>query len=76
MLKAHFDEGLTLMEMNKTMQNAFKKIYQENNQWKKIMKKIEQRKNSNDVFDEMNFIVKNEQIYYASLGTVSRICIS
>ena len=76
MLKIYLDESLTLMKMNKTMQNALKKTYQKNSQWRKIMKKIEQRKNSNDVFDDIDFIVKNEQIYYASLETTFRICIS
>ena len=76
MLNAHFDGKKTLLKMNDDFKKTLKKIYETDFQWTKIRDKIRLKKNSNDVFDDMNFIFKKNRLYYVSSKKILRFCIS
>ena len=62
--------------MNDEFKKTLKKTYETNAQWSKIRVKIRFRENSNDIFDDMNFIFKKNRLYYVSTNKMSRFCIS
>ena len=75
-LKAHLSEDITLLKMSEILRKVLKKIYEKNNQWKKIIEKIKKRENSNDTFDDIDFILKSDHVYYVPQKRIPRICIS
>ena len=75
MLNIHFDEKIFLIEMDENFFNALKKAYETDDQWNKIRNKMKIRTNRFDIFDDIEFILKDRRIYYVSKGVISRLCI-
>ena len=76
LLNVHFDEKKVLLKINDEFIKILKKVYETNVQWNKIRVKIRFKKNSDDIFNHMNFIFKQNRLYYASTSKVPRFCIS
>lgn len=75
-LDACFEKGLSLMKMNEEFFTTLKEIYETNNQWRKIRAKLRTQTDRMNTFDGIEFILKEDQIYYASKKMTSRLCIS
>ena len=75
-LNVHFDEKTVLLEMNDDFKKTLKKAYIDNSQWNKIRSKILLRKNQMNISNDMNFVFKENRLYYASTEKISRLCIS
>ena len=75
MLNAHFGESLILIKMNEKFSTVLKKTYNANDQWRKIKIKLKVRVDRFDIFDDIKFVLKDSQIYYASNEIISRLCI-
>ena len=74
-LNAHFEESIILIKMNEKFFTALKKTYDSDDQWRKIRIKLRARIDRFDTFDDIEFVLKDFQIYYASSETISRLCI-
>ena len=75
-LKIYFEKKMFLIKMNEDFFKTLKNVYETNDQWKKIKNKIKRRVNRFDIFDGIEFILKNRHIYYVSEGVTLRLCIS
>ena len=75
-LNIHFGEEKVLLKMNDDFKKTLEKAYETDSQWTKIRAKIRLRKNSNDVFDGIDFIFKEDRLYYVSSKKIPRLCIS
>ena len=74
-LNAHFEKNITLMKINEKFSAVLKETYDSNDQWRKIRIKLKTRIDRLDIFDGIEFVLKDFQIYYASSETTSRLCI-
>lgn len=75
-LNAHFDKDLVFVKIDQEFSTALKETYKIDNQWQKIKTKFWIRINLINVFDNIEFILEEDQIYYVSREATSRFCIS
>ena len=75
MLNFYFKKK-TQLKMNEKFKNNFKNIYRNDIQWNKICVKVHIRQNLENIFDEINFVIKNSFLYYAFQIKIPRLCIS
>ena len=74
-LNVYFDERISLIKMNEKFFDALKQTYESNDQWKKIKNKLNDRVNSLDISDEIEFVLKDRRIYYVSKKLIFRLCV-
>ena len=74
-LNAHFEKDIILMKMNEKFFTALKKTYDSDDQWRKIKIKLKTRIDRFNIFDDIEFVLRDFQIYYVSDEITSRLCI-
>ena len=74
-LDTHLGEEEVLLEMSDEFKKALKEAYEADPQWTKIRSKIRLRNDHEDISDGMDFILKEDRLYYAPTGKVPRLCI-
>ena len=62
--------------MNEEFFSNLKQIYKNDDQWFRFKIKLKIRTNFMNIFDEIEFILKNSHIYFVFENTTSRLCIS
>jgi hypothetical protein len=62
--------------MTDEYRNSLRTAYKKDAQWSKLQAKLESRDHSQDTSDDMDFILRDHLLYYASEGKTSRLCIS
>jgi hypothetical protein len=71
-----FEQRKTLIEMTDEYRNSLRTTYKKDSQWNKLMQKLEFREHFENTSDDMNFILRNNLIYYVSEEKISRLCVS
>jgi hypothetical protein len=75
-LDVYFDQNEFLMKITKDYRKNLLETYNTNTQWIKLKEKLNNRKNSKNISDDINFIVRNELVYYVSKEKTFKLCIS
>ena len=75
-LNCQFDEKIFFMKMNEKFFSNLKQVYRNNDQWFKFKIKLKIRKNFMNISDEIEFILKNNHVYFVFENITSRFCIS
>ena len=75
-LNCQFDENIFFIKMNENFFSDLKQIYKNDYQWFRFKIKLKIRTNFMNIFDEIEFILKNSHIYFVFENTTSRLCIS
>jgi hypothetical protein len=65
-----------MIEMTEAYRKNLLEVYKTDTQWVKVKRKLEIRENSKDIFDDMNFSLRNDLIYYSSEEKTSKLCVS
>ncbi len=72
----HFEQEEFLIEMTDEFRRSLLNVYETNDQWNKLNKKLQTRQNFKNTSDDIKFISKNDLTYYVSENKISRLCIS
>ncbi len=75
-LDIHFEQDEILIEMTENYRKNLLEAYKIDIQWIRVKQKLKIRENSKDIFDDMNFFLRNDLIYYSSKEKTSKLCIS
>jgi hypothetical protein len=75
-LDIYFEQEECLIEMTNVYRQFLLNSYSANFQWNKIREKLQARENTTNIFDEMNFTLQNDLIYYSSKEKTFKFCIS
>ena len=75
-LKAYLKKDEIIIEMSQNFKKNLKKEYAADHTWNKILQKLQTWKTSNDITNEINFIIQNELLYYFSSNASRRLVIS
>ena len=74
-LNCQFDENIFFIKMNEKFFSNLKQIYRNDDQWFKFKIKLKIRTNFMNIFDEIEFILKKNHVYFVFENTTSRFCI-
>jgi hypothetical protein len=75
-LDVYFEQEECLMKMTTKYRRFLLNVYDADSQWIKLKQKIQERQDVEDISDDMNFVLRNNQIYYASQSKTAKLCIS
>ncbi len=75
-LDIYFEQEECFIEMTNVYRQVLLDVYTTNTQWNKIREKLQTRKNTINIFNDMNFTLKNNFIYYESKNKSEKLCIS
>ena len=75
-LNCQFDEKISLIKMSENFFSNLKQIYKNDDQWFRFKIKLKIRTNFMNIFDDIEFILKENHVYFVFENTTSRLCIS
>jgi hypothetical protein len=75
-LDVYFEQKECLMKMTIKYRRFLLNVYESNSQWIKLKQKIEKRQNVENISNDMNFVLRDNLIYYASQSKTAKLCIS
>ncbi len=75
-LDIYFEQEECLIEMTNVYRQFLLNSYSANFQWNKIREKLQTRENTTNIFDEIDFTLQNDLIYYSSEMKTLKLCIS
>jgi hypothetical protein len=71
-----FEQDEILIEMTENYRKNLLEAYRIDIQWVKMKQKLKIKENSKDIFDDMNFFLRDDLIYYSSEEKTFKLCIS
>ena len=74
-LNCQFDENIFFIKMNEEFFSNLKQIYKNNDQWFRFKIKLKIRTNFMNISDEIEFILKENHVYFVFENITSRFCI-
>ena len=75
-LNCQLDESIFFMKMSEEFFSDLKQVYRNDDQWFRFKIKLKIRTNFINIFDDIEFILKGNHVYFVFENITSRLCIS